>query len=162
MAMACSQLEPVVVGDTVSLYFAAANFPHSADTARGDAALFQVGTALATLKRDRFASLETSVRDPGPCRVVTRPFIVRHPRLFLNAATWETVAASRKGETGTVTSFGGSAALAPTCGTAIVGCGGRRLGRHPGFEYLFRRASGFMPAPRPNGEISLRSSGGLS
>ena len=27
--------------------------------------------------------------DPGPCRVVTRPFTVGHPRLFLNAATWE-------------------------------------------------------------------------
>ena len=26
--------------------------------------------------------------DPGPCRVITKPFMVRHPRLFLNAATW--------------------------------------------------------------------------
>jgi hypothetical protein len=89
MAMACSQPEPVVVNDTVYLYYAACNFPHSADITRGDAVIFQVGAALATFKRDRFASLETSVRDPGPCRVVTRPFTVRHPKLFLNAATWE-------------------------------------------------------------------------
>ena len=46
------------------------------------------GAALATFKRDRFASLETSDLNPGPCRVVTKPFTVRHPRLFLNAATW--------------------------------------------------------------------------
>ena len=26
--------------------------------------------------------------DPGPCRVVTKPFTVRHSKLFLNAATW--------------------------------------------------------------------------
>jgi hypothetical protein len=89
MAMACSQPEPVVVGDTAYLYYAAANYPHSADTTRGDPANFQVGAALATFKRDRFASLETGTRDAGPCRVVTRPFTVRHPRLFLNAATWE-------------------------------------------------------------------------
>ena len=48
----------------------------------------KTGAALATFKRDRFASLETSDRDPGPCRVVTRPFTVRHSKLFLNAATW--------------------------------------------------------------------------
>jgi hypothetical protein len=36
--------------------------------------------------RDRFVSLETGV--PPPCRVVTRPMVIEHPRLFLNAATW--------------------------------------------------------------------------
>jgi hypothetical protein len=89
MAMACSQPEPVVVGDTAYFYYAAANFPHSVDEARTDPATLQVGAALATFKRDRFASLETGTRDPGPCRVVTKPFTVRHPRLFLNAATWQ-------------------------------------------------------------------------
>ncbi len=63
-------------------------FSHSVDVARADPETPQVGAALATFKRDRFASLETSEWDPGPCRVVTKPFTVRHPKLFLNAATW--------------------------------------------------------------------------
>src|SRR5262249_38481260 len=46
------------------------------------------GIALATLKRDRFASLETGIPDAGPCRLITKPFVVRRPRLYLNAATW--------------------------------------------------------------------------
>src|SRR6185295_11951459 len=37
---------------------------------------------------DRYASLETSGLDQGPCRVVTKPFTVQHSKLFLNAATW--------------------------------------------------------------------------
>jgi hypothetical protein len=88
MAMACSQPEPIIVDDTVYIYYAAANFPHSVDVARTDPGVLKCGAALATFKRDRFASLETSDRDPGPCRVVTKPFTVRHSKLFLNAATW--------------------------------------------------------------------------
>jgi hypothetical protein len=88
MAMACSQPEPIIVNDTVYIYYTAANFPHSVHVARTDPRILKTGAALATFKRDRFASLETSDRDPGPCRVVTRPFTVRHSRLFLNAATW--------------------------------------------------------------------------
>jgi hypothetical protein len=88
MAMACSQPEPILVDDTVYLYYAAANFSHDADIARSDPGMMKIGAALATFKRDRFASLETSDRDGGPCRVVTRPFTVRHSKLFLNAATW--------------------------------------------------------------------------
>jgi hypothetical protein len=88
MAMACSQPEPIVVGDTVYFYYAAANFPHSADLAHSERGTLKIGAALATFKRARFASLETSDRDPGPCRVVTKPFTVRHSKLFLNAATW--------------------------------------------------------------------------
>jgi hypothetical protein len=88
MAMACSQPEPIVVDDTVYIYYAAANFPHSADIARTDPGVLKIGAALATFKRDRFASLETSDRDSSPCRVVTRPFTVRHPKFYLNAATW--------------------------------------------------------------------------
>jgi len=88
MAMACSQPEPIVVDDTVYVYYTAGNFPHDADLASTDPGVVKCGAALATFKRDRFASLETSEWDPGPCRVVTRPFTVRHPRLFLNAATW--------------------------------------------------------------------------
>lgn len=88
MAMACSQPEPIIVDDTVYLYYAAANFPHSVDVARSDPDTLKVGAALATFKRDRFASLETGDRDPGPSRVVTRPFTVSHSRLYLNAATW--------------------------------------------------------------------------
>jgi hypothetical protein len=88
MAMACSQPDPIIVDGTVYIYYVAANFPHSVDTASTDPGTLKTGAALATFKRDRFASLETSGLDPGPCRVVTRPFTVLHSRLFLNAATW--------------------------------------------------------------------------
>ncbi len=87
MAMACSQPEPIIVNDTVYLYYAAANFPHNVDVDRTDPGELQVGAALATFKRDRFASLESS-DDGAPCRLVTKPFVLRHPKLFLNAATW--------------------------------------------------------------------------
>ena len=86
MAMACSQPRPIVVNNTIYIYYAALNFPHDADPS--DSSLQAGGVALATLKRDRFASLETGVPDAGPCRLMTRPFVVRHPRLYLNAATW--------------------------------------------------------------------------
>jgi len=87
MAMACSQPRPIVVNDTVYIYYAGLNFPHDAE-ASADSSLQTGGVALATLKRDRFASLETGIADAGPSRVITRPFVVRHPRLTLNAATW--------------------------------------------------------------------------
>jgi hypothetical protein len=87
MAMACSQPQPIVVNDTVYIYYAALNFPHDA-VPSGPSSLQTGGAALATLKRDRFASLETGIPDAGPCRVITKPFVVRHPRLYLNAATW--------------------------------------------------------------------------
>lgn len=85
MAMACSQPRPIVVNDTIYVYYAALNFPHDAD---GDAKFHTGGVALATLKRDRFASLETGIPDAGPSRVITKPFVVQHPKLYLNAATW--------------------------------------------------------------------------
>ena len=88
MAMACSQPEPIVVDDTVYIYYTAANFPHDANIGDTDSGTIKIGAALATFKRDRFASLETSRHDQGPCRLVTKPFTVRHPKLFLNAATW--------------------------------------------------------------------------
>lgn len=88
MAMACSQPKPVIVDDTMYLYYAALNFPHDADTERTDPAVLKCGAALATFKRDRFASLETSALDSGPCRIITKPFTVSHSKLFLNAATW--------------------------------------------------------------------------
>lgn len=87
MAMACSQPKPIMVNDTVYLYYAALNFPHDADLS-GDPSQYQGGVALATFKRDRFASLETGIPDAYPCRVVTKPFVVRNPRMYLNAATW--------------------------------------------------------------------------
>jgi hypothetical protein len=87
MAMACSQPRPIVVGDTMFIYYAALNFPHDASPA-DDPALQTGGVALATLKRDRFVSLETGIADAAPCRVITKPFVVSHPRLYLNAATW--------------------------------------------------------------------------
>lgn len=88
MAMACSQPRPVVVDDTVYFYYAALNFPHNVDMASTDPAVLKSGAALATFKRDRFASLETSDLDAGPCRVITKPFTIQHSKLFLNASTW--------------------------------------------------------------------------
>lgn len=87
MAMACSQPKPIIVKDTVYIYYAALNSPHDADP--NGKAFYTGGVALATLKRDRFASLETGIPESGPHRVLTKPIIVRHPRLFLNAATWQ-------------------------------------------------------------------------
>jgi hypothetical protein len=88
MAMACSQPEPVIVNDTMYIYYTAANFPHELDTSGAAPGVYKCGAALATFKRDRFASLETSDLNSGPCRVVTRPFTVQHSKLLLNAATW--------------------------------------------------------------------------
>jgi hypothetical protein len=87
MAMACSQPKPIVVNDTVYVYYAALNFPHDVDTSRNSSS-YTGGAALATFKRGRFASLETGIADAEPCRVITKPFVVRHPCLYLNAATW--------------------------------------------------------------------------
>jgi hypothetical protein len=78
MAMACSQPKPVY------LYYAALNFSHDAAEAPNQTG----GVALATLKRDRFASLETGIPEGGPSRVITKPMSVSHLRLHLNAATW--------------------------------------------------------------------------
>ena len=86
MAMACSQPKPIVVNDTIYIYYAALNFPHDVDESAS--ANHSGGVALATLKRDRFASLETGTPDAGLSRVLTKPLTVSHPRLFLNAATW--------------------------------------------------------------------------
>ncbi len=88
MAMACSQPEPIIVDDTMYIYYVAANFGHSVNMANTVPGVVKCGAALATLKRDRFASLETSAVDPGPRRVITKPFKLGHSRLFLNAATW--------------------------------------------------------------------------
>ena len=96
MAMCCSQPEPVVFNDTVYVYYAGLNFPHEAVDPPNE----QGGVGLVTFKRDRFASLDSSETpvagdrgeghrtDPRRCRMVTKPFIVKHPKLFLNAATW--------------------------------------------------------------------------
>ena len=89
MAMNCSQPEPIIVGDTVYIYYAAYNFPHNVDMASAGPGVLKGEAALATFKRDRFASLETGDSDAGPCRVITKPFTVQHSKLFLNAATWE-------------------------------------------------------------------------
>jgi len=89
MAMACSQPRPIIVGETVFIYYAALNFGHTDEESRLNAGPLACGAALATFPRDRFASLESSELDPGPCRVITKPFTVRHPLLFLNASTWQ-------------------------------------------------------------------------
>ena len=85
MAMCCSQPEPIVVNDTVYVYYAACNFPHECI----DPPYEQGGVALVTFKRDRFVSLETGDLYSEPCRMVTKPFTVKHSKLYLNAGTWE-------------------------------------------------------------------------
>lgn len=88
MAMACSQPKPIVVGDTVYFYYAAVNYSHDVNVEATDPALMTCGAALATFKRDRYASLETCPLGTGPSRVITKPFTVEHSKLYLNAATW--------------------------------------------------------------------------
>jgi len=85
MAMACSQPRPIVVNDIAHLYYAALNYPHDLDESVSRD--FGGGVALATFPRDRYASLEAAP-EAEPCRVLTKPFRVTHPRLFLNASTW--------------------------------------------------------------------------
>ena len=68
MAMACSQPEPIIVNDTVYIYYVGANFGHTVNVAKSDPGILNCGAALATFKRDRYASLETSNLDQGPCR----------------------------------------------------------------------------------------------
>jgi hypothetical protein len=89
MAMGCTQPEPIIFNDTVYIYYDAANFPHNLDIASTDPRVLKDGAALATFKRDRFASLETGDSDSAPARVVTKPFTVQHSKLYLNAATWD-------------------------------------------------------------------------
>lgn len=79
-----NQAEPAIVNDQVYLFYGAANYKHTAaDLSRPNSR--KVG-GLLTFPRDRFVSLETGV--PQPCRVVTKPFVVEQPKVFLNAATW--------------------------------------------------------------------------
>ncbi|MBM3740887.1 MAG: hypothetical protein FJW39_34510 [Acidobacteria bacterium] len=85
MAMACDQSAPVMVDDTVFLYYAALNVRHDSGPRKAGE---RGGVALATFKRDRFASLETGEPGSGLCRVITKPFAVNHPNLYLNASTW--------------------------------------------------------------------------
>ncbi|PYV15547.1 MAG: hypothetical protein DMG07_09485, partial [Acidobacteria bacterium] len=85
MAMACDQSEPIIVNGTVYIYYAALNVPHDFDpNVEGE----NGGAALATFKRDRLVSLQTGESGSGLCRVTTKPFTVRHSKLYLNAATW--------------------------------------------------------------------------
>lgn len=86
MAMSCSQPRPLVVDDTLYIYYAALNFPHDVD--ESESKFYTGGAALATLKRDRFASLETGTPDAEPCRIITKPLPLPHPKLYLNGATW--------------------------------------------------------------------------
>lgn len=78
------QAEPIVLDDTIYLFYEACNYAHTQADSRRPHSLTSVG--LATLKRDRFVSLETDYA--GPCRLVTKPFAVEYPKLFLNAGTW--------------------------------------------------------------------------
>jgi hypothetical protein len=88
MVMTGFQPEPLIVDDTVYIYYEGVNYPHNVECGDNKAPQY-TGTAmgLATFKRDRFVSMEAATNDL-PCRFATKPFVVRHPNLFLNAATW--------------------------------------------------------------------------
>jgi len=88
MAMCCDQPEPVIFNDTAYIYYAAEYCPHDWDRNPPVPNILKCEAAVATFKGDRFVSLETGDKDAGPSRVITKPFIVQHPKLFLNAATW--------------------------------------------------------------------------
>ena len=77
--------EPIIVNDRVYIYYEACNFNHDGYDGRRPNSVITGG--LCTFTRDRFVSLETG--GPPPCRFVTKPLVIEHPKLFLNAATWE-------------------------------------------------------------------------
>ena len=79
------QPEPLIVDDTVYLYYEAVNFPHDV---RQRPPHSGTSVGLVTFKRDRFVSMQTG--PPGPHRLVTKPFVLPYPKLSLNAATWGT------------------------------------------------------------------------
>ena len=84
MIVVGEQAEPIIVNDQIYLLYEACNNKHTrADSERPDTV---VTGALCTFTWDRFVSLQTG--PPQPCRVVTKPFVIEHPKLFLNAATW--------------------------------------------------------------------------
>jgi hypothetical protein len=84
MIATTNQAEPIIVNDQVYLFYDAANYKHTDLDSRRPYS--RTCGALLTFPRDRFVSLETGV--PQPCRVVTKPFVVEQPKVFLNAATW--------------------------------------------------------------------------
>ena len=89
MAMACSQPEPIVVNDTVYIYYAAANFPH-----RRRREADRPGRAQGRGRRaGHFEARSLCVAGNGRSRRRAVPrgdqaVHVRHARLYLNAATW--------------------------------------------------------------------------
>lgn len=167
MAMGCSQPAPLVVNDTVYYYYAACNFHHNLSTAATSPAEFSCGAALATFKRDRYASLETGEDSDGASRVVTRPMSVDHPRLFVNAATWmdgEIVAEALTSDWRPIAGFT-RAEAAPIRGDALDhpvrwkdhGDLSRLLGSEVRFKFYMRRARIYAMTlarqGRPLGEI---------
>ncbi|MBI3923585.1 MAG: hypothetical protein HY318_19355 [Armatimonadetes bacterium] len=78
------QPEPIILNDQGYIFYEACNYKHSEEDYSRPHAIITAG--LCTFTRDRFVSLETGT--PAPCRVVTKPLVVEHPKLFLNAATW--------------------------------------------------------------------------
>ena len=79
------QEKPIIVDDTVYIYYKGFNRQHG-QASSACAPYEGAAVGLVTFKRDRFVGLKTG--PPGPCRLVTKPFILEHPKLYLNAATW--------------------------------------------------------------------------
>ena len=98
MAMACSQPEPIIVNDTVYIYYAAANFPHNADERadRTRRAHVRRGAGDVQARPVRLAGNEQSaIRDRAAWSPSRSPCGTRS--LFLNAATWMTGIDPRRG-----------------------------------------------------------------
>ena len=83
MVMTGYQAEPVIVDDTVYLYYEGVNYNHGV---RQKPPYGGSSVGLVTFKRDRFVSLGTTAWGPG--RLVTKPLTIQYPKLFLNAVTW--------------------------------------------------------------------------
>ncbi len=76
--------EPMIVDDTVYIFYGGTNIDHGG-SAMGQGKL-QQAAGMATFKRDRFVNLYSSGNMPS--YIVTKPFIVKHSDIYVNAGTW--------------------------------------------------------------------------
>ena len=78
--------EPIILNDTVYLFYGATNVDHGTLNEYQRKNLMQ-SVGLATLERYRFVCIEAS----GPVMgyLVTKPFVLEHPYLHINLAAWD-------------------------------------------------------------------------
>ena len=83
------QSEPIVVDDTVYVYYKGFNRQHGHSSS---ACVSYEGAAigLATFRRDRFVALEAGAEEgmAGPARLITKPLKIEHPNFYVNASAF--------------------------------------------------------------------------